>query len=141
MELLNVFEKEMEACVNMALATSVDGQPNVRVVTFAYDPNQKGKVFFTTFKGNKKIEEFAQNPKVACIFLPTKPEAETQARIFGTVQQSDIGIDRVIELVAEKFPGDADTLKMAGDGLSIYEVCFDEAYVTIGMTQAQRLSF
>ena len=70
MELKQQFEQVMGSSVNMALATCVNDKPNVRIVTFAYDKNRAGKLYFSTFKGNQKIAEFAQNPNVSCMPLP-----------------------------------------------------------------------
>ena len=141
MSLKKQFNEVMEVSVNMALATSVKNQPNVRIVTFAYDEKKEGRIFFTTFKGCQKIKEFEENSNVACMPLPMTPEADVQVRIFGIVQKSDISLDEVISLIAKKFPGDADTIKQGGDMMDIYEVCFKEAYVTVGMTEAQKLEF
>lgn len=108
-----LFEKVMQESINMTLATSVDNKPNVRVVTFAYDPVRTGKVFFTTFKGNQKVKEFAKNPNVACMPLRESPEANAQVRIFGTVQKSNVSLDEIIAIIAKKYPGNADTSKKA----------------------------
>ena len=139
MQLNEQFEQVMVQSVNMALATSVEGRPNVRIVTFAYDPAQPGKVFFTTFKGNQKTVEFAQNPQLACMPLPEGPEAEVQVRIFGRVQPSTLRLDEVVAIIERKYPGNAQTILEGGDMMEVYEVCFDEAYVTVGINPAQRL--
>ena len=141
MELKTQFEKVMGESINMALATSVSDKPNVRVVTFAYDPKRSGKLFFTTFKGNQKQKEFATNPHVACMPLPESPESEVQVRLFGNVQKSSVSLDEVIELIALKYPGNADTIKSGGSMMEIFEVSFDEAYVTLGMNPAEKLTF
>lgn len=141
MELNQKFEQVMGSSVNMTLATCVNDKPNVRVVTFAYDKNKKGKLYFSTFKGNQKIAEFAQNPNVSCMPLPETAEADSQVRIFGKVQKSDISLEELVALITLKCPDDADTIKMGGDMMEIYEVCFTEAFVTIGMTEAQSISF
>ena len=141
MELKHQFEKVMGESVNMALATSVGDKPNVRVVTFAYDESKTGRLFFTTFKGNQKTKEFQQNPNVACMPLLTGPESDVQVRIFGTVKKSDMAMDEVIGIIAKKFPGDADTIKSGGDMVEIYEICFQDAYITVGITEAQLLAF
>ena len=135
------FDKVMLESVNIALATSVNQRPNVRVVTFAYDPTITGRFFFTTFKGSQKGREFEQNPHVACMPLPMTPEAELQVRIFGTVQKSNLTLDQIIALIAKKIPGDADTIKAGGDMMDIYEIHFPEAFVTVGMTEAQLIAF
>lgn len=141
MELKQQFEKVMGESVNMALATCVENQPNVRVVTFAFDNSKGGRLFFSTFKGNQKTKEFQHNPNVSCMPLPMGPESEIQVRIFGTVKKSNTSLDELIAMIAKKIPGDADTIKDGGDMMEIYEVCFENAYVTVGMTQAQLITF
>lgn len=141
MELKQQFEQVMEGSVNMALATCVKDKPNVRVVTFAYDKTRAGRLFFSTFKGNKKIAEFAQNPNVACMPLPEMAEADLQVRIFGKVKKSDISLAELIKLITPKYPDGAGTMEAGGDMMEIYEVCFTEAFVTAGMSEAQSIIF
>jgi len=141
MTLKQQFEKVMGETVNMALATSIGDQPNVRTVTFAYDESKSGKLFFATFKENQKTKEFQQNPKVACTPLSMDLEAEVQVRIFGTVKKSDLTMDKLVEMISKKFPSGADTLETGGEMLDIYEVCFKDAHVTVCMADAQLLTF
>ncbi len=138
MELKAQFEKVMQETVNMALATSAAGKANVRVVTFAYNPEKPGRVFFTTFGGSGKTGEFAQNPLVACMPLPERPDADVQVRFFGRVQKSAASLDEVVALIGKKYPGDADSFSQGGPAMEIYEVCFDEAFVSLGMSPAEK---
>ena len=131
------FEKIMSETVNMALATSVESRPNVRVVTFAYDTAKAGRLFFTSFKGNQKTREFEQNATVCCMPLPENPEIAVQVRIFGEVKKSDLSLEDVIALIGKKNPDHGATLKKGGNMLDVYEVCFSEAMVTIGMSDAE----
>lgn len=141
MTLKQQFEKVMSESVNMSLATSVEDNPNVRTVTFAYDESKSGRLFFTTFKGSQKTKEFQQNPNVACMPLSTDLEADVQVRILGTVKKSDMTMDKLIEMIAKKFSSGADALKNGGDMLDIYEICFKDAYVTVCMNDAELLTF
>ncbi|KAL1110006.1 hypothetical protein AAG570_014012 [Ranatra chinensis] len=111
--------------------------PNVRVVTYAYDNSKPGRLFFTSFKGNKKIKELEQNPNVSCILLPKDQQQEIQARIFGEVKKSDLTLDEVVNIIAKKLPSDAETIKSGGEMVEVYEVGFDKAYVTVGITKAE----
>jgi uncharacterized pyridoxamine 5'-phosphate oxidase family protein len=141
MELKQHFEQVMGTSVNMALATCVNGKPNVRTVTFGYDKEHEGRVFFSTFRGNQKTIEFAQNPNVACLPLPATAESDSQVRIFGKVQKSDMRLEQLIDLITPKYPDGANTLKMGGEMMEIYEVCFTEAFVTVCMAEAQSIKF
>lgn len=51
------FKKIMDEQTEIALATSVEDVPNVRIVSFFYDELKKC-LFFSTFRGNEKIIEF-----------------------------------------------------------------------------------
>lgn len=141
MELKQQFEQVMLSSINLSLATSAGDKPNVRIVTFAYDKNREGKLFFSTFQGNRKIVEFAQNPNVCCMPLPQGAESDSQVRIFGKVQKSDMSLEELVSLIAPKYPDGAGTMQMGGDMMEVYEVCFSEAFVTIGMNEAQKVTF
>ncbi len=140
MELKHAFMKVLGEGVNMALATSVEGSPNVRVVTFGFDAAQPDKLFFSTFKGNRKIREFEQNPRVACMPLPVDPTEDIQVRIFGKVQKSALTLLELIALIGKKAPSGAETLTQGADQMEVYEVSFDDAWVTICMGEAQKYS-
>lgn len=139
MELKQAFETVMSGTVNMALATSVNGKPNVRIVTYGYDETTPNRMYFTTFKGNQKIAEFEQNPNVAITPLPESPDAPAQVRIHGRVVKSGKSLDEVAALILKTAPFFAETLSQGGDMLIPYEIQFTEAAVTIGMQNAQML--
>ena len=133
----------MESTINIALATSVDNQPNVRIVTYGYDPANPKTLYFTTFKGNKKIQEFEQNEKIALIPLLEDPDVlvdtdQVQVRIFGSVQKAKKSLDEVASLILKKAPFFAETLTQR-EFLEVYEVVFEQAFITIGMEDARVL--
>lgn len=140
MDLMKAYQDVMQSHANMALATSVDGVPNVRVVTFGYNESTPKTAYFTTFKGNKKIAEFAQNPHVCFMPLPQGPDAPAQVRVTGKVQKSAKSLEEVAALILRKAPFFAQTLEQGGNMLEAYEVNFEEASVTIGMEDAQTLA-
>ena len=139
MELMNAYQTVMKGTVNMALATCTGARPNVRVVTYGYDEGTPGRVYFTTFAGNQKVAEFEQNPQVTLLPLPESPDTPNQVRIHGRVQKSAKSLDEVAALILQKAPFFAETLTAGRAGLIPYEVVFDEAMVTVGMTDAQPL--
>ena len=139
MELKQAFETVMSGTTNMALATSVNGKPNVRVVTYGYDKTTPSTVYFTTFKGNQKISEFEENPHVAIIPLPESPDAPAQVRIHGQVAKSGKSLADIAPLILKNAPFFAETLAQGGDMLVPYEIYFNQAAVTIGMQDAQIL--
>ena len=138
MEIKTAFLKVMGESVNMALATVAEGKPNVRVVTFGYDEAMPGRLFFSTFKGSTKAREFAANPRVACMPLPTGPVAENLVRIFGEVKLSALTMPELVDIIGKKAQHDAGMLEEGAAMMDIYEIRFTEAWVTIGMSEAQK---
>ena len=143
MERKQAFLRVMGESINMALATSVDSRPNVRVVTFGYDETQPGRLFFYTFPGSGKTKEFAQSPHAACMPLPMGPAADQQVRIFGEAYPSSLPIGELIALIGRKVKNgvdmpDADMPEVGLEMMEVWEVRFTEAWVTLGMTEAQK---
>ena len=59
----------MDTQCEMALSTSVDNQPNVRIVNFYFDA-MTNKLYFTTFGDNDNVKEFESNPNIAFTTIP-----------------------------------------------------------------------
>ncbi|PKM56538.1 MAG: pyridoxamine 5-phosphate oxidase [Firmicutes bacterium HGW-Firmicutes-3] len=128
------FEKEygriMSEQVEIALATCVDGEPNVRIVNFCYKENMKGIIYFSTFGDNQKVEEFAKNASVAFTTIPH--EGNTHVRVKnGTVRKSNKTIYDLREEFVKRVPDYAMTIEQAGEYLILYEIEFHTADVTI----------
>jgi uncharacterized pyridoxamine 5'-phosphate oxidase family protein len=75
------------------LATSVDGQPRVRPLSFML--REDGKLWSSTYRQSGKIAEFEQNPKVEICFMDS---GYVQLRIAGTVDLTG-GADKKKELL------------------------------------------
>ena len=63
------FLKMMSEQTEIALATSVNNVPNVRIVNFYFDP-EDNVLYFSSFKENDKIKEIKANPHVAFTTIP-----------------------------------------------------------------------
>ena len=133
------FDQVMQNGVNIALATTVGCSPNVRVVTFAYDVKEPNKVYFATFPGNKKIQEFQNNEKVCFVSLPERALTELQVRCQGIVKLSARPLVQVAPFFVAKMPEYQEMLDQGADVLLVYEVEFQEAQVTIGISEAQTI--
>lgn len=114
MDAKTAFDHVMYKGINIALASSVDGQPNVRVVTFAYDDTVPNKIYFTTFPGNKKIEEFQKNEKVRFVSLPEGELTSFQVRCRGLVKQSLRPLSEIAPFIVAKMPDYQGLLDQAG---------------------------
>lgn len=140
MDFLQEFNKMMTEQGDMALATSVGNCPNVRVVNFYYDPVTEGILYFSTFKDNRKVEEFSQNNTVS---LTTFPKKESEhIRIKGAqVKKSNLTIFDMQEQFVKKFPDFRPMLDQAGSQIDLYEIHFKEADVIIDYMMSGKVSF
>ena len=121
------FLKIMAEQTEIALATSVDNIPNVRIVNFYFDPAEN-ILYFSSFEGNDKIKEMNSNPYVAFTTIPHSGNEHVKAK--GMAKKSSKTIFDVAEQFIAKIPGYKDTIEYAGESLILFEVRFDTAIVT-----------
>lgn len=135
MKTTEAFKKIMNEQTEIALATSTEGRPNVRIVNFFYDEKEKC-LFFSTFKGNEKIAEFQKNPTVAFTTIPKTDT--THVRVHnGTVKKSELTVFDVAEQWIQKIPSYEENIKQAGTMLELYEIQFAQAVVILGMNSKE----
>jgi len=120
----------------IALATSVDNIPNVRIVNFYFDPAEN-ILYFSSFEGNDKIKEMNSNPYVAFTTIPHSGNEHVKAK--GMVKKSSKTIFDVAEQFIAKIPGYKDTIEYAGESLILFEVRFDTAIVTKDLNTIKKL--
>ena len=130
------FLKIMAEQTEIALATSVDNIPNVRIVNFYFDPAEN-ILYFSSFEGNDKIKEMNSNPYVAFTTIPHSGNEHVKAK--GMVKKSSKTIFDVAEQFIAKIPGYKDTIEYAGESLILFEVRFDTAIVTKDLNTIKKL--
>ena len=69
MDIKSEFLRIMAEQREIALATSVNNVPNVRIVNFYFEPAEN-ILYFSSFKGNDKVKEINVNPNVAFTTIP-----------------------------------------------------------------------
>lgn len=127
--MLDEFKRIMSEQTEIALATSVKDFPNVRIVNFHYDPEEK-KLFLSSFKDNNKVKEFEENSKVSFTTIPKTNEEHV--RVYkAIISGSDKTIFDLKDYFIKKVPSYAEIVKVAGNNLQIFEISFDEAQVTL----------
>lgn len=125
---------------NLALATSVNQQPNVRIMAFAAHPAHQGKLYLLTFKGTPKTDEFQQNIRVALTTIPEPPDAPHARIREGIISRSALTLEDVSPLFMAKIPELHQAVKeQYGPSLEVYEVAFSEVEVFIGPGQSGRI--
>ena len=120
----------------IALATSVDNIPNVRIVNFYFDPAEN-ILYFSSFEGNDKIKEMNSNPYVTFTTIPHSGNEHVKAK--GMAKKSSKTIFDVAEQFIAKIPGYKDTIEYAGESLILFEVRFDTAIVTKDLNTIKKL--
>ncbi len=74
-EFLRIMAEQTE----MALATSVNNVPNVRIVNFYFDPCEN-ILYFSSFKDNDKVKEIEENPSIAFTTIPHTGNQHVKAK-------------------------------------------------------------
>ena len=136
MNIKTEFLKIMAEQTEIALATSVDNIPNVRIVNFYFDPAEN-ILYFSSFEGNDKIKEINSNPYVAFTTIPHSGNEHVKAK--GMAKKSSKTIFDVAEQFIAKIPGYKDTIEYAGESLILFEVRFDTAIVTKDLNTIKKL--
>ncbi|MBB6713269.1 pyridoxamine 5'-phosphate oxidase family protein [Clostridium gasigenes] len=129
------FNRIMVSQKELALATSVDNIPNVRIINFYYNISKKGVVYFSTFSDNPKIEEFAKNNIVAFTTIPSNGNEHVRVN-KALIQKSNLTIFDLKNDFIKKIPDYEITINEVGNQLSLYEIHFNQAIVTLDYTQS-----
>lgn len=139
MDFLQEFNKIMENTNEIALATSVNHSPNVRIVNFHYDTQKKGIVYFSTNRDNPKTLEFSQNNKAAFTTVPVGTVEHVRVA-NATIQKSNLTIYDLKEAFIKKIPSYEVIIAQIGHMLDVYEIHFREASVTLSVNQAGKVT-
>ena len=130
------FLKIMSEQTEIALATSVNNVPNVRIINFYFDP-EDNVLYFSSFKENDKVKEIKVNPHVAFTTIPHSGNEHVKAK--GIVQKSSKTIFDVANQFIAKVPNYKNTMEYAGESLVLFEVRFDTAVVTKDLSSIETL--
>ncbi|MDU6699188.1 MAG: pyridoxamine 5'-phosphate oxidase family protein [Streptococcus salivarius] len=122
-EFLRIMAEQTE----IALATSVNNVPNVRIVNFYFDPCEN-ILYFSSFKDNDKVKEIEGNPSIAFTTIPHTGNQHVKAK--GLAKRSSKTVVDMAEHFIAKVPDYKKTIDYAGESLILFEVRFDIAIVT-----------
>ena len=131
MNMRDEFERMMREQREIALATTTDGLPHVRIVNFYYAPAER-RVYFATFKDNEKVVELAANPNIAFTTVPHNDTNE-HVRASGRAVKSAHTVYDLAALFAAKIPRYQETIDAVGDDLILYKITLHMAVVTVDM--------
>ena len=131
MNMRDEFERIMREQREIALATTTDGLPHVRIVNFYYASEER-RVYFATFKDNEKVVELAANPNIAFTTVPHNDTNE-HIRASGRAVKSAHTVYDLAALFAAKIPRYQETIDAVGDDLILYKITLHMAVVTVDM--------
>ena len=137
MNMRDEFERIMREHREIALATTTDGLPHVRIVNFYYAPAERC-VYFATFKDNEKVVELAANPNIAFTTVPHNDTNE-HVRASGCAVKSAHTVYDLAALFAAKIPRYQDTIDAVGGDLILYEIAVAMAVVTVDMEHIEHI--
>lgn len=112
----------------IALASSVEDLPNVRILDIFFDEKQN-VVVFPTSALSPKVKEFEANDTVAFTTIPQGPGPVVRVQ-NATVSKSDWPIDEIKDTLIAHRPGFEMMLKGFGENVVVYEVSFTKALIS-----------
>ena len=128
MNIKKEFENIMKEQEEIALATSTNDIPNVRIVSFFYSEETK-TLFFSSFKDSQKVSEFSSNSNVS---FTTVPKTESKyVRGKGKIKKSNKTVYDVKEIFVAKKPEIEFVIDNFGDVLLLFEIPLSEVTVTL----------
>ncbi|HWR30173.1 MAG TPA: pyridoxamine 5'-phosphate oxidase family protein [Negativicutes bacterium] len=140
MDYKQVFFKILSNTNQIALATSVDNIPNVRIVSFYHDVNRPEVIYFASDRKNQKVAEFKKNNRIAFTTIPREgiPHARSHNAI---IQKSKFSIDEMKDAFIAKVPGYDRTIAAIGESLDVFEIHVQEAFVIVDFENAGPVNF
>ena len=112
----------------IALASSVEDLPNVRILDIFFDEKQN-VVVFPTSALSPMVKEFEANDTVAFTTIPQGPGPVVRVQ-NATVSKSDWSIDEIKDTLIAHRPGFEMMLKGFGENVVVYEVSFTKALIS-----------
>lgn len=130
------FNRIMGSQTEIALATSVQDSPNVRIVNFYY-AEEKRTLFFSSFRKNQKTGEFLKNNQAAFTTIPHGGNEHVRAQ--GTVHKSAKNIYDLKAEFSGKIDGYGEMIEQAGEFLDLYEIVVSDATVILDLNQIEKI--
>ncbi|MEO3944615.1 pyridoxamine 5'-phosphate oxidase family protein [Gorillibacterium sp. CAU 1737] len=124
----------------IAIATSVNNMPNVRVVNFIHDERRPGVLYFSSDQTNAKVAEIRSNPQIALTTIPSVGNGHIRSR-NAVVKKSRYSMEELQHLFVAKIPGYGEAVAAIGEDLVVLEIQMVEATLTTGFGEPVRLTF
>ena len=132
------FERMMGKQTAIAIATAVNGVPNVRIVNFYYDTELK-ILYFSTFGDNQKVAELEENPHVAFTTITASGEEHVRVKT-GIVRKSSVSAEAIKDKFLTKMPEYIMSIPDVLPALILFEITFDQADVVIDFEHMETIA-
>ncbi|RRD38901.1 pyridoxamine 5'-phosphate oxidase family protein [Leptotrichia sp. OH3620_COT-345] len=131
------FKNIMKEQTEIALATSVNNIPNVRITCFYYDEETK-ILFMSSLKNHKKIGEFSNNDNVAFTTIPKTSSKYVRGK--GKIKKSDKSVYDLKDKFINKIPYLEYIIEKVGDSLILFEIPLSEITLTLENQDIHKIS-
>ncbi|MDR3205567.1 MAG: hypothetical protein LBT41_00475 [Candidatus Methanoplasma sp.] len=117
----------LEGTLWIALATSVDGQPNVRLLNVHWDSNRPGVILFPSEKDRKEKSDTEYGNKVAFAGIPSGPGPFVKG--VGVVRRSEVNFEDIKDGLAFRAPH---FMSDESPGFDLYEIVIEKTTLILG---------
>jgi len=132
------YQRVLSQHYKLALGTSIDNIPNVRIVNFCFkDPST---LYFTSVRGNQKIAEFDENCNIAFTTVPDSGFEHVRSKT-ACAKRSVCELKDVSDIFLKQVPGFDQTIVEIGELLDLFEINIKSATVILGVNEEETFSF
>ena len=121
----------LDQITEIAVATSVDNIPSVRIMSFCYAQNRNGVLYIQSKSTSKKVADFAANSKVAFATQPIGKSITHIKSVKADVIKSKHSFDDLKDLFIEKAPEYREVYLANVSALEVFEIHCKEALVVV----------
>lgn len=142
MKNVNEIKNAMDGSNNIALATSIENVPNVRIVNFVWDEKTPNKIYFTSDAIDNKVKEFFKNSSVAITTIPNDKGNMVHLRSNNAIViKSEKTIDDVKDMFIKKVPSYGEALDYMRDTLQVFEIQFKSLNIIVDYDKVIKVEF
>jgi len=126
------FYEILDKTSEIALATTVDNIPDVRIVSHCCDERRPGVIYFQTNNPkSKKVSDIAQNSNVAFTTVPIGKSIANVRSNNAVVCRSVYAFDELKHLFVAKVPEYEEAYDEYGHSMIVFEIHVKEAVVVV----------
>ncbi|MFT4145690.1 MAG: pyridoxamine 5'-phosphate oxidase family protein [Mobilitalea sp.] len=142
MNYLEKFNEVMKNAPAIALATTTNGMPDVRIVSHCIIPDRPDVIYFSTNRTSPKVSEFDAKNEIAFTTIPAPADGHVHVRSKkATVHKSDFTINDLKDIFLAQIPGFDKILSVIGAYTDVYEIHIKEATVVLNPMQTGTVTF